>query len=123
MNKLLNVEDFRWLIQDAVRECLGELERSRSNRSNGYHIKNAHETKPILVGSGEAARMLGISERTLWELKRRGELPYVAIGSGTKKESIRYSVSDLYSFVASRKVSRKESGTIDDTNGRTARAE
>jgi excisionase family DNA binding protein len=35
----------------------------------------------LLVDAREAARLLGISTRTLWTLTDRGELPAVRIGS------------------------------------------
>ena len=40
----------------------------------------ATEPQPLAVRATEAARMLGISERTLWSLANRGEVPTVKIG-------------------------------------------
>jgi excisionase family DNA binding protein len=52
------------------------------------------ENHPLLVKSREAARLLGISERTLYTLRRQGRIPYVVIG-----QSIRYSVSALNRWI------------------------
>lgn len=35
---------------------------------------------PLLVGASEAARLLAISPRKLWELSQRGAIPAVRIG-------------------------------------------
>jgi hypothetical protein len=123
MNKKYDVEDFRWLIREVIREVFGEHELS-AGRFLKRRVKAESENgKAILVNSSEAARMLSISERTLWALKHRGELPHVAIGSGTKKESVRYDVSDLYALVVKRKVIRGQSGNIVEANGKSVRVD
>lgn len=49
------------------------------------------DVQPLLVTAPQAARMLGISERTLWSLTApRGPIPVVRIG-----RSVRYSLDDL----------------------------
>jgi excisionase family DNA binding protein len=48
---------------------------------------------PLLFTRREAARMLAISERTLWTLTCRGELAAVRIG-----RAVRYSLEDLRAF-------------------------
>jgi excisionase family DNA binding protein len=50
--------------------------------------------QPLLVDAREAARLLSISERTLWTLTDQGELPRVKIG-----RSVRYSVRDLERYI------------------------
>jgi excisionase family DNA binding protein len=52
----------------------------------------------LLVTSKEAARLLGISERTLWTLSRSGEIQRVLIG-----RSVRYRMADLAVFVERRR--------------------
>ncbi len=47
-------------------------------------------SSPILVDSREAARLLSISPRTLWQLTKVGEIPSLKIG-----RSVRYRVADL----------------------------
>lgn len=45
---------------------------------------------PILIDSREAARLLSISPRKLWELTNVGEIPSLRIG-----RAVRYRVADL----------------------------
>ena len=52
--------------------------------------KNGDATQPLLVTAREAARALSISERTLWTLTQRGEIPCVRFG-----RLVRYDHSDL----------------------------
>ena len=47
-----------------------------------------------LIKSHDAAKLLGISERKLWELKASGELTYIQIG-----RAVRYSVTDLEQWI------------------------
>ncbi len=51
--------------------------------------------EPLLLKPNDAARMLGISPRTLWGLQ---DLPRVRIG-----RSVRYDIEDLKKLIASRK--------------------
>jgi excisionase family DNA binding protein len=53
---------------------------------------------PLLFTARQAAEMLAISERTLWELTRRGAIRCVRIG-----RAVRYTVSDLQSYIQTRK--------------------
>lgn len=55
-------------------------------------------TTDCLLRPREAAAWLKISERSLWSLTQRGELPAVRIG-----RSVRYELSDLVAFVEARK--------------------
>ncbi len=49
---------------------------------------------PLAVTAAEAARLLRVSARTLYNLVKRGELPRVMIGS-----AVRYSPADLAAFI------------------------
>jgi excisionase family DNA binding protein len=49
---------------------------------------------PLLVRSREAARMLAISERTLWTMTKSGRLPCVRL-----QGSVRYKVDTLLTWV------------------------
>jgi excisionase family DNA binding protein len=49
---------------------------------------------PLLLTARQAAAALTISERTLWSLTRRGELPCLRIG-----RSVRYSRRDLFEYL------------------------
>jgi excisionase family DNA binding protein len=50
---------------------------------------------PLLVNRQEAAALLSISERKLWELTNRGVTPCVRIG-----RAVRYRVADLEAWIA-----------------------
>ena len=50
---------------------------------------------PLAVRPTQAARMLGICERKLWELTNRGEIPHAKLGRATL-----YRVADLDRWLA-----------------------
>ena len=54
---------------------------------------------PVLVTAKEAAKVLAVSERTLWTLADSGGLPRVPIGP----RGYRYDVADLWAWIAARK--------------------
>lgn len=55
---------------------------------------------PLAVDSKEAARLLGIGERTLWTLTNAGAIPCVRIhATGVSKPAKRYLVSDLREYL------------------------
>lgn len=43
-------------------------------------IDRVQEVSPLLLDAHDTARALSISERTLWGLTNRGEVPFVRIG-------------------------------------------
>ncbi|MEY4612470.1 MAG: hypothetical protein RL179_443 [Planctomycetota bacterium] len=43
-------------------------------------IMHIEEHQPLLVNATIAAKLLGISERKLWQMKDDGTIPYVKIG-------------------------------------------
>jgi len=53
---------------------------------------------PLLLRPREAAEALALSERKLWELTNRGELPVVRVG-----RAVRYDVSDLRAWLMANK--------------------
>jgi excisionase family DNA binding protein len=59
----------------------------------------------LLVNEREAARMLGLGSRTVWELRARGRLPFIKVGS-----AIRYDVADLRAFINASKAVSKGGG-------------
>jgi excisionase family DNA binding protein len=59
-------------------------------------MKDQIET--LLVTSKDAASLLTISERTLWQLTRDGLLPVIRFG-----RTVRYDMADLRSFIAARR--------------------
>jgi excisionase family DNA binding protein len=66
------------------------------------------EVESLVVDVRTAAKMLGVCERTVRNLTKRGELPVIRIAG-----CVRYSVEDLKEFV--RQQSRRE--TADCTPG------
>lgn len=60
------------------------------------------ELEPLLFGVKAAAKMLAISERTLWTITKNGELPTVKIGS-----RVLWPAEDLRAWVQSKKQIRK----------------
>ena len=65
-------------------------------------MDNNVQIEPLTVNAKEAARLLGICERTLRTLTKCGELPVVRIMT-----RVLYSVEDLREFIRQR--SKKES--------------
>lgn len=63
--------------------------------SNDTFTGNSVETNRLLVPSRDAAQMLAISERTLWQLRQNGEIPFLRIG-----KLVRYPVADLEDWIA-----------------------
>lgn len=59
----------------------------------------------LLLKPREAAAALSISERALWSLTSRGEVPCVRLG-----RSVRYEPSALAAFVAARRSAQAELG-------------
>lgn len=60
---------------------------------------NAIEKSKMLLTGREAARMLSISERTLWGLTAAGEVRCVRIG----RRLVRYDPADLREWIETRK--------------------
>lgn len=53
-------------------------------------MNQENQVNPLLVKPKQAALVLAISERTLWQLTQDGEIPAIKLGG-----SVRYSVDDL----------------------------
>jgi hypothetical protein len=51
--------------------------------------------QPLAVNSGEAAKMLGICERVLWQLTKQDEIKCVWIG-----DAKRYRIADLQTYLS-----------------------
>ena len=58
----------------------------------------ANGLAPLLLSEREAARLLGISPRTLWQLRKDGEIPAVRIN-----RCVRYDLTDLTRFIEKNK--------------------
>jgi excisionase family DNA binding protein len=70
---------------------------------------------PLLTPE-QAAKELGIGVDTLGEMRRHGEIPYVNIGRGKKRETPRYELADLIAWREKRKQTACQS-----TSGKTRR--
>lgn len=63
------------------------------------HSLQTQDTVPYLLGSRAAAKVLAVSERTLWGITSpRGELPAIHIG-----RAVRYDPNDLVAFIERQK--------------------
>jgi excisionase family DNA binding protein len=67
-----------------------------------FQSTTEQSVEPMLLTSRQAARMLAISERTLWSLTKDGQIPAVRFG-----RSVRYDPRDLNAWIQSAKNSRK----------------
>jgi excisionase family DNA binding protein len=65
--------------------------------------RNEHSMSPLLVSQPEAARLLGVSERTVFQLRADGKLPAVKIGA-----AIRYDVEDIKKYIGAAKIGGAE---------------
>lgn len=61
------------------------------------HSRESPAHAPILVGIDDAARLLGVSSRTVWTMTNAGELPHLRIG-----RRVLYPLADLHRWVAER---------------------
>ncbi len=61
---------------------------------------NAGGVAPLLVDAKEAARLLGMSERTLWTLTEAGEIQCLRISAtGRKRPRKLYEMAELHAFI------------------------
>lgn len=59
------------------------------------------DTPPVLLlKSADAARILAISERTLWKLKEEGSIPHVVLG-----HAVRYPYAALVAWLQKQTIS------------------
>lgn len=70
------------------------------------------ELERVALRPRDAAKVLGISPRTLWELSRpRGPIPCIRIGRG-KRKTVLYPVAELRAWLSRR--AETENGGDDD---------
>jgi len=72
-------------------------------------MTNEESIAPLAVSESQAGRMLGISQRTFWELRNRGEIRQIKIGRLT-----RYAVSDLQLFLELKRIETEEDVDVRD---------
>lgn len=56
-----------------------------------------------LIDAEAAARLLGISQKTLRAHVQAGELPYISLGKGLRREHRMFDAADLRNFIEARK--------------------
>jgi excisionase family DNA binding protein len=62
-------------------------------------MKAENAQPPLALRPREAAQMLGVSPRTLWEWTRTGIVPAVRLGSG-KRKTVLYPVAALQTWLS-----------------------
>lgn len=62
-----------------------------------YPVRNIAPIDPMLIRAPEAAKLLNLSERTVWTLTKERKVPFVRIG-----RSIRYSPEALRAWITDR---------------------
>jgi excisionase family DNA binding protein len=83
-------------IEQVVREVVAQTQNKEQKSTEATKEGTAIGT--LLVASREAAKLLGISERTLWTLTDEGDLPCVRIG-----RLVKYDPCDLQQWVTTHK--------------------
>jgi excisionase family DNA binding protein len=71
---------------------------SNRDRQGSRNLNPSPDPQSLLVNSREAAKLLSISERSLWSLKASGSIPHVRIG-----RLVRYDRQDLQSWIEEQK--------------------
>lgn len=74
------------------------MDRRRLSIDTEWGTRMTTDAPKLLLTAKEAAQSLAISERTLWELTRRGEIPRLKIGA-----SVRYDLRDLQAWIDKKK--------------------
>ena len=69
-----------------------------------FHQQTKETIEPMLLTTRQTARMLAISERSLYSLTKAGDLPAVRIG-----RSVRYDPADIRAWIESAKKSETDS--------------
>jgi len=63
-------------------------------------MSNMAPLEPLAVSEREAGRLLGLTSRTLFSLRKAGKLKAVKIGDGPKSRVL-YAMDELRRFIAS----------------------
>lgn len=98
------------LIRRVVLETFTQLEVDRVQLGDKPIDSDPDATRLSLLKSREAAGYLNISERKLWDLTQRGEIPHIPIG-----RAVRYDPRDLQAWVEAQKKLGTEK---EQTNGK-----
>jgi excisionase family DNA binding protein len=95
-------------LEAIIRKVVGETLTQMHARRADIRCTSGPEavTEELLLKAPAAAKALGISERALWTLTRKGDIPHVKIG-----RSVRYSPDDLRAWIGSQKSSGSSGGS------------
>ncbi|MEX2287447.1 MAG: helix-turn-helix domain-containing protein [Planctomycetaceae bacterium] len=100
----LDSADLQPLVREIVREALAAIEHAghplnaANAKAHAAGIRPA-EPQPLLLGLRDAAKLLSVSEKTLWNhTKPRGQIPCVNIG-----QRVLYDPGDLQAWIANAK--------------------
>lgn len=72
--------------------------RTTGHNVNMFDRRNEQVIEPLLLTARQAAKILSISERTLWGLTKTGDIPAVRFGG----RNVRYSPDDLRAWIQRR---------------------
>ena len=67
------------------------------------------QMSPVLLRPSEAARVLAISERLLWELTVADEIRAANVGTGKERKALRYLPEDLLAWARQRRDAGRDS--------------
>lgn len=79
--------------------CIGPHIAAATLREKQMTITSPAE--PLAVRPRDAAKLLSISERTLWAMTKRGDLPAIRVGTG-RRRAVLYSVAQLREWLSHR---------------------
>jgi excisionase family DNA binding protein len=71
------------------------------------------QSQPVVLRYREAAKVLGVSQRTLWLWTKAGLIPHVRVGLGRRK-TILYPLDEIKAWLANQsrtQINGKKSGT------------
>jgi excisionase family DNA binding protein len=71
---------------------------AKQTTQNNLHVDVGERLTPLLITPRQASAMLSISERTLWTLTKKGDIPVIRIG-----RAIRYALRDLEGWIEDKK--------------------
>ena len=86
------------VVVEAVREAMSGITLDRQSPP-----KPTVDQEPFLISQREAAKRMGISSRTLWQLTATGEIPSVKLG-----RLVRYSPRTIQNWVEQHEVRRRK---------------
>lgn len=106
-----DAEVFRPLIEQAVEAAMIRLEQARATvggNRGALDMTPASASSPLALRPREAAKVLGVSARLLWQLTKDGIVPCVRVGRG-KRQTVLYPVMELQAWLTRQTTMTKKS--------------